>query len=381
MKIVHLDLAGFHTENMLYQTNLLAKYNRQDGHEVTIVTTNYRWEGAEIVQVPTCDYIAEDDVRLIRLSYANPSANFHRQKFRKVIGLYPTLTMLCPDVILCHCTQFYSILDVIRYKKEHPQVKLYADTHTAYDNSGTNALSLHILHKIYYKWLTQKALPYLEKYFYIGEGEHIFAREVYGVPEDLMEFYPLGGVLPTDEEYAARRAARRAELGVPENGLLFVHSGKLEPKKRTADLLTAFAAVPELDATLAVIGSIPEELKPTLLPMMEKDKRVKYLGWKTGAELQEYLCACDLYCQPGKVSAIYQNALCCRVGAMLYPHLPYTMHYEYGQNLWVEGAEDMTAAFRRIASGELDVQALRTGAMRCARELLDYRALAARLYR
>ncbi|MEE0416000.1 MAG: hypothetical protein UDM11_03790, partial [Oscillospiraceae bacterium] len=103
--------------------------------------------------------------------------------------------------------------------------------------------------------------------------------------------------------------------------------------------------------------------------------------WKSGADLQEYLCAADLYCQPGKVSAIMQNAVCCRCPVMLYPHPDYTEGYDYGNILWEKDEADMSRVFRQLAAGEIDLAALSRGSVRCAEELLDYRSLAARLYR
>lgn len=381
MKIVHLELAGFYNENTTYQTNLLAACNLADGHTVTIVSSPFHWEKAQTVYIPPCDQIVENGIRLIRLPYRNTSKCYSHQKIRAVVGLYETLERLQPDVIMCHGLQFWSVRDVIRYKKAHPAVKLYADTHTDYYTSATNWLSLHILHRGFYRYLVRKALPYLEKYFCISDECRRFSIENYGVPEELTEFYPLGGILPTEEAYQAHRAARRAELGIKPDELLLVHAGKLEPQKKTDALLRAFAAVPELKAHLAVIGSIPEENKAELLAQMDAAPRVTYLGWKSGDDLQEYLCAADLYCQPGKVSAIMQNAVCCRCPVMLYPHSGYVKDYDYGNVLWVKNEDDMIREFQKLAAGETDLAALQRNSERCAKELLDYRALAARLYR
>lgn len=381
MKIVHLELAGFYNENTTYQTNLLAACNLADGHTVTIVSSPFHWEKAQTVYIPPCDQIVENGIRLIRLPYRNTSKCYSHQKIRAVVGLYETLERLQPDVIMCHGLQFWSVRDVIRYKKAHPAVKLYADTHTDYYTSATNWLSLHILHRGFYRYLVRKALPYLEKYFCISDECRRFSIENYGVPEELTEFYPLGGILPTEEAYQAHRAARRTELGVQPDELLLVHAGKLEPQKKTDALLRAFAAVPELKARLAVIGSIPEEHKAELLAQMDADPRVTYLGWKSGDDLQEYLCAADLYCQPGKVSAIMQNAVCCHCPVLLYPHSGYVKDYDYGNVLWVKNEDDMIREFQKLAAGETDLAALQRNSERCAKELLDYRALAARLYR
>lgn len=381
MKIVHLELSGFYNENTTYQTNFLAACNLADGHTVTVVSSPFHWEGAQTVYAVPGEQIVENGIRLIRLPYRNTSKGYSHQKVRAVVGLYETLERLQPDVIMCHGLQFWSVRDVIRYKKAHPAVKVYADTHADYYTSATNWLSLHILHRGFYRYLVRKALPYLEKYLCVSDECRRFSIENYGVPEALTEFYPLGGILLTEEDYQTHRAARRAELGIKPDELLLVHAGKLEPQKKTDALLRAFAAVPELNARLAVIGSIPEENKEELTAQMDADSRVTYLGWKSGGDLQEYLCAADLYCQPGKVSAIMQNAVCCRCPVLLYPHPGYVKDYDYGNILWVKNEDDMIREFQKLAAGETDLAALQRNSERCAKELLDYRALAARLYR
>lgn len=380
MKIVHLELAAFFTENTGYHTNMLVERNLWDGHETTVISTNYQWKESVIVQVSAAEQRITNGLLLIRLPYANPNPIFERQKFRRVIGLYRTLERLAPDVILCHGTQFWSILDVIRYKQAHPQVKFYADTHTAAYNSGTNWLSLHILHRLYYRWLVQKALPHLEKYFYVGEGEREFAVENYGVPEEMMEFYPLGGTIFSDREYAEKRQLRRAELGLEPGDLLFIHSGKMDALKRTQQLLRAFSAVPNPRFHMAVIGAIAKEQKEGIETLLAADSRIVWLGWKSGSELQEYLCACDVYCQPGSVSATMQNAVCCNCAIMAYPHAPYTKNLDFGNILWVKTQEDIEKVFCALADGKIDLETLKSNSARCAKELLDYRNLAARLY-
>lgn len=380
MKIAHIGLACYFTEGMTYQDNYLTHQNALDGHEVLYISNAETYENGQVVPTGYEDRLLPDGVRLVRLPYVHVLTKFVSGKFRKVRGLYALLEDFAPDVILCHGLAFWSVLDVIRYKKDHPAVKLYADTHTAPYNSGTNWLSLHVLHRVFYKYLIQKALPYLEKYFYVGESEKQFSMEHYGVPERIMEFYPLGGTFLSDADYTATRQRRRTELGLTEADRLYVHSGKLDALKRTDELLRAFSAVEDPHARLAIIGSIPEDRKELLEPLMAADPRIIYLGWKTGAELQEYLCAADLYCQPGSVSATLQNAICRRCPVMSYPHLPYTKGLDYGQFLWIETQEDMERAFLQLRNEPNALIPLQANSTRCAQELLDYRKLAARLY-
>ena len=381
MKIAHICLASYFTENMAYQDNQLSHQNALDGHEVLVVSNAAKYEDGKVVNTGFEDLRLDDGVRLVRLPYRLVLNRFASEKLRAVDGLYELLESFKPDVILSHALSYWSVLDVIRYKKQNPDVKLYADTHTAIYNSGKNWLSLNILHRVLYRYLIQKALPYLEKYLYVGAAAREFDHENYGVPYEMMEYYPLGGNLLEESEYQAHRDKRREELKLADDELLLVHSGKLDALKRTEELLKAFAAVPELKAKLIIIGSVSDDMKPVLEPLMAADDRVVYLGWKSAAELLEYLCACDLYCQPGSVSATLQNAVCYGSPIMAYPHLPYTEELDYGNILWVETQKDMEKVFSDLAASKTDLEVLRKGSERCARELLDYRMLAARLYR
>lgn len=381
MKILHLCLANFYIDNYAYQENILPRINHEDGHDVRILASTETFvDNVHLGYVEPSEYVTEYGVPIKRLPYKKVGNRFVTHKFRAYPHLYEEIAAFAPDVILCHGLQFWSVLDVIRYKKGHPQVKLYADTHTAAYNSGTNWLSLYILHRMFYRYLTQKALPYLERYFYIGEGEREYSARNYNIPDALMEFYPLGGTLLSDEEYSAMRAKRRTELGLGEDDRLYVHSGKLDALKRTDELLRAFSAVDDPHAVLAVIGSIPEDRRSVLLPLIEADKRIRYLGWRTGEELQEYLCAADLYCQPGSVSATMQNAICRNTPVMSYPHLPYTERLDYGQFFWVKTQADMEQGFTQVKADPTLLVPMTANSRRCAEELLDYRKLAARLY-
>lgn len=381
MKIAHIGLASYYTDGMTYQDNQLAEQNARDGHQVLYVSNAEKYVDGKITATGYEDSVLPCGVRLVRLPYQKILTPFVSGKLRKVRGLYRLLEAFSPDVILSHDLCYWSVLDVIRYKKNHPDVKFYADTHTAAYNSGMNWLSLHVLHRKLYRYLVQRTLPYLEKYFYIGADEREFNRKNYGVPAEMMEYFPLGGNILSDEIRQTNRAACREELGLAQDELLLLHSGKIDGTKKTEELLPAFAAVPELKAKLVIIGKIEEDQKPIVQPLIEADPRVIFLGWKQSAELQKYLCACDLYCQPGDVSATLQNAICCNSPAMSYPHLAYTEDLDFGNILWVKTQEDIESVFRNLADGKIDLALLREGSEHCAREVLDYRALAARLYR
>jgi len=380
MRIAHIGLASFFTEGMTYQDNQLSAQNVKDGHEVLYISNAAKYDdNGLIVETGNESLVTETGVQLIRMEYVNIGNKLISNKIRKVRGLYEILCRFAPDVILSHGLMYWSVLDVIKYKKENPKVKLYADTHADVNNSGKNWISRNILHRCFYRYLNQKAAPYLESYLCVSPDSRAFAIDNYGIPEKLTEIYPLGGNILSKEDYNRNRAKRRAELGIKENEILIVHSGKLDALKRTDELIKAFSEADALQGKLIIIGLIPDSRKGVLEPLIKADKRINYIGWKSGDVLIEYLCACDLYCQPGSGSATLQNAICCFCPVMAYPFQAYK-ELDCGNFIWVSELKDMQDVFRWIGDGTILLEKLREKSMQCAEELLDYRKLAARYY-
>lgn len=381
MKILHLCLANFYIDGYNYQENVLPRINHEDGHTVRILASTETYvDNMHLGYVEPGEYETEYGVPIKRIPYVQVGNAFITHKVRKYPHVYEEIASFAPDVIMMHSLCFWSVLDVIRYKQDHPEVKLYADTHAAAYNSGRTWLSLHVLHRIFYRLLIRKTLPYLERYWYIGLGEKQFSQEVYGIPDFLMEFYPLGGTLFPSDVYEEKRMRRRMELQLAADELLLVHSGKLDTKKKTEELLRAFSLIRNLRARLVIIGSIPAEREASLLPLLAGDSRISYLGWKSAEDLLEYLCAADLYCQPGSVSATMQNAICCGCPILSFPHTSYTETLDFGEFFWVRSQADIESVFSTLATEPDMLNPMVEAAWRCAREVLDYRQLAARLY-
>lgn len=165
-----------------------------------------------------------------------------------------------------------------------------------------------------------------------------------------------------------------------EDDVLLVHSGKMDKLKRTEDLLKAFIQVPDDRLKLILIGSMEEDVKKNTDKLIVSDKRIKFLGWKNGDELLEYLCACDLYAQPGSQSATLQNALCCGSAAMLYTHESYKYLLK-NSVFYIKTIEDIKSVLEEISKNRESLENKRAQTNKIAREILDYKKLAARVYR
>ena len=95
--------------------------------------------------------------------------------------------------------------------------------------------------------------------------------------------------------------------------------------------------------------------------------------------MMEYLCASDLYCQPGSVSATLQSAICNYLPVLAYPFQAY-LDIDCGNFLWVESQQDLITIFEQIRSGVIDIALLKKQTILCANKYLDYTKLASRYY-
>lgn len=379
MRILHCCLAAFYIDGYNYQENVLPRISKEKGHDVLIIASTETYVGnTSLGYVAPSDYITEYGVPIKRLPYKHIVSHRISRKIRKYIGLYDAIERFAPDIIFSHDISYASVIDVVEYVKNHPNVTFLADTHTAAYNSGLNWMSLNILHRLIYKRYIGKTIPYLKKYYYIGPEEKEFSIKNYGVPEGVMEFLPLGGIIMEYGEFVRKRAEFRSEFNIKDGELLLVHSGKMDVSKKTIDLLRAFKKVDKLQARLIVVGSISKEIEEEVFSLIGNDDRVEYLGWQRPDYLLGCLCAADLYCQPGSPSVTLQNAICCGAAVMSQPFEMYKM-LNVGNFYWVEGEESIVDVLTEIADNPKLIDMARKGSVMCARKYLDYHQMEKRI--
>lgn len=379
MKIAHIGLTSAYTEGMTYQDNQLVEQNVRDGQETLFISQNQKYDNGMLIKTDYEDIILKCGARLIRLPYVHIINDFISEKIIKVRGLYDILESFKPDVILYHSLSGVELLTAARYAKAH-QVTLYADSHADSYNSGTNFISYYVLHRFFYRHIIKKALPFIEKVLCVGSSVKRFALDTYKIPEEKTEYFPLGGNIPTPQEYADKRKKTRDYYGIKDKDILFLHTGKINVLKRTPEMLRAFGKVRDDNFRLFIVGSLAEEIKKEVLQLVNEDNRVSYLGWKNSEELVDLLCAADVYLQPGSVSATLQNAMCCCCAIMCQPRTDYKF-YLGDAGLFVQNEDDIWHTFEKISANQDIIPDLQNKSFDRAKELLDYKKLAARLYR
>lgn len=380
MKILHLMLSCFYIDQENYQENVIPRQNKKDGHEVEIIaSTEFFIRSHQLRYITPGSYLNEDGIKVIRLPYKVFLHHTISRKIRAYSNLYKTICDFAPDIILFHGAAAYALITVSNYKKNNPHVKLYVDSHEDYNNSGRNFLSKQILHKIFYKFIIQKCLPYIDKILYITYESSVFLKEMYAIPEKYLLFFPLGGNIPEPTNRENVRKKIRSNLNIDENQIVLIISGKLDRKKRTIDVVNAFVQVRNENLRLLIIGSLNKEIGETVMPLINSDSRIHYLGWLNSNLLQNYLCAGDLYVQLGGQSVTMQNALCCGNAAALYPFESHKFLLN-DTVFYIKEKEDLIKVLKLILSDKSILEKKRKESFYIAQRILDYKKITAMIY-
>lgn len=380
MKILHCCLSCFYIDNYNYQENVLPLINKNHGHEVKIIASTETFiENSKLGYVNPGKYINRDGIEVERVPYKRYLPHFIMKKIRIYKNVYNLIEEFSPDIILFHGICAYELLTIVKYKKNNPNVKIYIDSHSDFNNSSQNVISREILHKRFYKRIVDKALPWIDKILCISTEAIEFLEQLYKVPKNKMELYPLGGIIFSNLQWKEKRDKIRKYLSANEDDILVIHSGKMDVKKCTIELLKAFIQVDNSNLKLILIGSFTQEIKNTVKSIINDDKRIKYMGWKDSSTLLEYLCAADIYVQPGSQSATMQNAICCRCPISIYPHKSHEPYLKEN-GFYIKNINEMVQMFYTIGDNPEILKSMSNESYKIACELLDYNKLASRLY-
>jgi len=377
MKILHINIGGPFNYDMSYQGAVLPIENYKAGHEVTVISSCLKWENNKIVVVPEED-VYRDGIRYIRLRYDKIINPIFTEKVRKINKMLDFLNEIRPDVILNHDIQMYELITVSKYKERNPHIKLYADSHSDKNNSAQTWMSRIFLHKLFYKTIIHKCLKNIDKILCVSTETIDFLKDMYNISEDCLEYYPLGGHIISENDKENLRKEIRTELGINNDDIVMCHSGKMDRKKKTKELIENFMRVGNSKFKLLIIGVFDDSLNNELTDMINKDNRIHYLGWKSSTDLIKIIAAADLYVQPGSQSATMQNALCSGTPVLFQKNKSHEV-FMRGNAFAIEEDDDMERIFNDISNAPEMLHEMSRKAYIIARDLLDYEKLAKRI--
>ncbi len=380
MKIMHLMLSNIYVDGYTYQENLLSRQNKIDGNDVVIIASTQSINNGKLVYLKPQKYTNNDGIPVIRVPYKISFMKQFFSKLRMYKNVYNLIKEFNPNIIMFHGIQSYELITVSKYIKKKPDVKFIVDVHSDMYNSAKTFFSKYILHKIYYKTIIKLAYKYIHRIYYINLESLDFIKKIYGISLAKTSFLPLGGFLyPTETRKIYRKNIRNKYL-IDEDKLVFVHTGKMNLRKKTIELLESFVNTNSNKILLYLIGDISENIKSYANALIESDPRINYLPWLNGDDLIKFLCASDFYVQPGSQSATLQNAICAGCAIIVYPFESHKLYLKEN-GYFVSDSKQLMNLFNKIASlSSKKINIMKQNSIILAKKILDYEIIAKSIY-
>ncbi|MEZ8292912.1 glycosyltransferase family 4 protein [Vibrio splendidus] len=379
MKVVHICLSCFYIDGYSYQENILVRKHVELGHDVTVIASTENYDNRrKLTYVEPSTYIGGDGATVMRIPYRNIINHSISKKLRVHNGLNSILKELQPDIVMFHGLCGWELKTVVNFCKKRTSVKLYIDSHEDHNNSARSFISKNLLHRLYYKNVIQSCLKDIDKILCISLDVKKFVSEFYGVPNEKLDFFPLGGEVFSDQEYNLRRFNKRCELNVNNENLIFFQSGKFNQRKKIIQSLEAFINISDSNSYLFLAGDFDEEVRSQCYELIESHERIVFLGWQDSNEIRNLLCAADVYVQPGTQSATMQMSICARCVVIIdnvLSHVPFVQ----GNGYLLDEKRTLEDAFSELISNKDYLENMSNASLSIAYDLVDYNKLARRI--
>jgi len=313
MKIVHIAPNAPYNDYWGYQDNLLPKYHKKMGHEVTMITTNTMHQNGKIVKTECSDYMLSDGVRVIRLA--------HKQYASRILTgiaarleVYPYLCQIKPDFVFFHGLSSTTIFDVIRYKKRiNPECVIVQDSHLDYYNNQSGSGLKSKVIRAYYRKIHRKAQPYVAKVYGVTPWRKTYAQDYFAVPEEKTDVLIMGAddeLIDYDNQKQVRQTVRE-QYGIGDSVFLVVTGGKIDEGKHIDVLIKACSDISNVK--LLIFGQPKASIQKSFAELVEANPNVIYIGWIDADKVYRYFMAADLVCFPGTHSVLWEQACACKV--------------------------------------------------------------------
>lgn len=309
MKIVHICLACFYVENMGYQENLLPRYHVNQGHKVTVLTSDYAFNTkGETVEKKDKEYTNQSGIKVKILERGKGFMS----KYGIFEGIYEELSCIKPDIIFVHGGQFLSLKDIIRYVKNKRDVELFIDQHGDFYNTPVYTFKTRILQSLIYGYYMRKAVKYVKKYWGVTPWRCQYLKEIYGIPSRKIGLLVMGGdddLIDFDNQENIRNGLR-GELGISEEDFVVITGGKIDRAKNIHLLMEAMNKIDNSKIKLVVFGQPNKEMEDEFTSLAKCEKIIS-LSWIPSEEVYNYFLMADLAVFPGTHSVLWEQACAC----------------------------------------------------------------------
>lgn len=311
MKIVHIAPNSPYNDYWGYQDNLLPKYQRKLGHDVTVIITNKMHKDGKIVEIPPVVYELDDGVKIIRLKYKQYIHPVVTGVFSD-LDVYDLLNDIQPDFIFYHGLVSYTIIGVIKYIKKNPKCKMVEDNHMDYNiGNKTNTLKEKII-RSWLRFLNRKSIKYVSKVYGVTPWRKQYAEDYFKIPANKTDVLIMGA---DDEKMHIEkrkdlRKEVRDEYKIKPDDFLIVTGGKIDKNKKIDVLMQACKELGNVK--LLIFGNVENDIHKKF-EELKKSKNIIYIGWIKSDEVYKYFYAADLVFFPGQHSVLWEQACASKV--------------------------------------------------------------------
>ncbi len=382
MRIVHLCLEAPYTDLWGYQENLLGKYHRKQGHEVTVITGNRKHENGTIVTTPCGRYDLPDGQHIIRLEYSQILCD----KISRIVRRYPIydlLRELQPDFVMVHGLSNPSVLQLRRYvKKLRPDCRVIADNHLDEFNAPALTGIKGRLLLAAYRSVNRRMQPIYEKVYGVTPGRVEYQQRIFHISREKCGLLPMGA----DDEHinfekaSILRRELRSKHGIREEDFLLVSGGRIDAAKKIDVLLQAVTELNSDRIKLLVFGTPNAEMKE-VLQQYEGHSAVRLIGWLPSEKVYDYFLSSDLIVFPGSHSVMWEQACACGVPA-IFSRRHGMEHVDLGGNCLLvngESVSELQKAIRSLAENPTAYREMQEKARALGRNAFSYAAMAERI--
>ncbi len=332
MRIVHLCICIPYNDYWGYQENLLPKYHRKQGHEVTVITTNTKQVEGGFETVPAGRYHLDDGQQIIRLDYERGPIK-KLSVFQKKFNILPLLRELKPDFIMVHGLVNCTALQVKKYVQKYaPHCRVVADSHIDYDNEYPYRGMMRKLLFAYYRRINRRMASVYETVFGVTPGRVEYMQKEFGIAPERSALLVMGA----DDEAIAfdKKDKLRKELcknyGIPEDDFLIATGGRIEEPKNIHTLMQAFAQADLEHTTLLVFGSTHPAIGETI-QTLAKHPKICYIGWVDSQRVYDIFLSAQLAFFPGSHSVLWEQSCACGIPSV-FKDDPGRRHVDLGGN-------------------------------------------------
>ena len=313
MKIVHIAPRAPYNDYWGYQDNLLPKYQKKLGHDVTVIVTNTMHKDGKIVKTDCDDYVLEGGVRVIRLKVKKyPSSVLTNMNSK--LPVYSYLREIKPDLVFYHGLHGTTIFDVIKYKKKiNPECMIVQDNHVDYNIcSDPGGMSGRILQS-FQRYVNRKSIPYVSRVYGVTPWRKIYAEDYYGIPSSKTDVLIMGAddeKIDFEHKDTIRRSIRD-KYKIKDSEFLIVTGGKIDKRKKIHMLMEAVANMKNVK--LLIFGRVNEDVEDVFNRLLNENDNISYIGWIDSEAVYNYFFAADLAFFPGQHSVLWEQACAAKV--------------------------------------------------------------------